>query len=105
MCSLAPCKLQLSFSCDPSSSTLSVEQRISEAANTGILDLRGCASPDALHAAKEDLQAVYVADLRSSRWADRGAAVLALPLYMVCAVTCLPGNQCSSQKHAPQASC
>eukprot|EP00967_Tisochrysis_lutea_P106292 scaffold162879_cov17-Tisochrysis_lutea.AAC.2 len=45
---------------------LSVEQRISEAANTGILDFKGCASSDALDAAHQDLHAVYVADVRSS---------------------------------------
>lgn len=44
-----------------------VEQRITAAANTGILDFKGCATKDAMVSAHDALQAVYVADLRSSR--------------------------------------
>jgi len=55
---------------------LSVEQRISEAANTGILDFKGCASSDALDAAHQDLHAVYVADVRSSRCTELDTNIL-----------------------------
>ena len=51
-----------------------IQTRISAAAASGVLDLKGCATDEALAAAQE-LPAVYVADLRGSGWVGAGAFV------------------------------
>lgn len=62
---------------DPAGQAAFISDRIASAAQTGILDLRGCGTPAAVEASKA-LSVVYVADVRGNGWASVPPGVLAL---------------------------